>query len=241
MFDDTKLNALLRKIRALKAKADDPSTTEAESLAFAAKVAELLAQHGLEEAQLKTEDQEQVGHEDYVSNWNTSPARRLLVISICRLYMVKPLIRTGKGKPWSLIGKPHNVFMVKEMAAYLIKTTIRVGNEYGRNNPGSNVTDFKRGCFKRLSERLNELHQQQSRAAAPQYTPQGNPGNLPALYHTELQLAQVYIQQHFPNTGTYRRTIKQGVDAAAGRAAGDKISLNQQVSGGRSNHLIGRK
>jgi Protein of unknown function (DUF2786) len=241
--DENKLKTLLDKIRKLKAKADDPSTTEAESLAFAAKVAELLAQHGLEEAQLKVEDQEEVGHEDYVANWNASPARRVLVIAICKLYFVKPLVRSQKGKPWVLIGRKHNIVMVKEMSEYLIKTTLRLSNAYGKTTPGANVIDFRRGCFKRLSERLVDLYDQQAKAAMPQWTPTGNPGNLPALYGHEGKLATAYMQRVFPNVGTLRpQRVKQGWDAMAGRAAGDKISLNRQVGGGgSSSYLLGKK
>jgi hypothetical protein len=241
MQHDTKLEALLRKIRALKAKAEDKGTTEAESLAFAAKVAELLAQHGLEEAQLSVEEQTGVSHEDYVSDWNTSPYRRALAIAVCRLYMVSPLIRSKKGSPWTLVGRQHNIIMVKEMAAYLIKTTIRLSNAYGKINP-KGVVDFRRGCFKRLTERVLELREEQARKAAPEYTPQGNPGNLPALYRNETQLAAAYISQHYGKTGTYKqRSGKYGADAIAGRAAGDSISFNTQVGGGRSNHLLGGK
>lgn len=243
MHDDTKIKALLDKIRKLKAKADDASTTEEESLAFAAKVAELLAQHGLEEAQLATEDQEQLEHEDHVSNWNSSPARRVLVIAICKLYMVTPLVRSAKGQPWTLVGRKHNIFMVKEMSTYLIKTTIRLSNQYGRDFPEGDVIDFRRGCFKRLSERIIEMHWQSVRAAQPVYTPQGNPGNLPALIENEFDLMRGYIQQKFGKLGKLRkqRVRMTTLSGLAGHAAGDKISLNQQVGSGKSNHLIGRK
>jgi Protein of unknown function (DUF2786) len=240
--EDKKTQDLLRKIKALRAKADDASTTEAESLAFASKVAELLAQHGLEEAQLDVNEQEeQIGHEDYISNWNSSPARRKLAIAVCTLYFVKPLIRTKKGAPWSLIGRKHNIAMAKDMTAYLIKTTIRLSNAYGREHPLGNVIDFRRGCFQRLSERIMEMYWEQARKDAPKYNAKGNPENLPALYKSENDLLTAYLRQAFPHTGVYRgKAIKQGSSAWAGRQAGDNISLNQQVGGGRSNHLLGR-
>ena len=240
MHDEAKLAALLKKIRALKAKAEDPSVTEHEALAFTAKVQELLGQYGLEEAQLKVEERTEVGHEDVTANWNNSVARRALIIAICHLYMVSPIIYKH-SKAWSLVGKPHNIIMVKEMAKYLIKTTLRLSNQYGKEHPEANIVDFRRGCFARLAERLNDLRWDQEKQAT-QYTPQGNPGNLPALYENEKQLTKAYISKKWPHTGTYKmRGIKQGWDAQAGRAAGDSISLNRQVAGGRSNHLIGRK
>jgi len=243
--DQTKLDDLLRKIRALKAKAEDPSVSEAEAMLFTAKVAELLAKHGLEEAQLKVEDQAGLGHEQTNEKmWNASPARRALVLAVCTLYMVKTLrYSSGAMKgTWILIGRPHNIIMVKEMSEYLIKTVLRLSNEYGRKNKGANVIDFRRGCFLRVAERLYELQRQQARSAEPVYTPTGNPGNLPALYKNEMELAQAYLRQHWPNAGASKgRAIKQGWDAMAGRAAGDSISLSRQVGGGRSNHLIGKR
>ena len=42
----------------------------------------------------------------------------------------------------------------------------------------------------RLAERLEEMRKQQALAAAPRYTATGNPGNLPALYENEINLAE---------------------------------------------------
>jgi len=234
-------NSLMRKLRALKAKADDKGVTEAEAATYAAKVAELLAAHGLEEAQLKVEDQEQVSHEDYVSNWNSSPAKRTLILAICKLYFIRALVRSKKGQPWTLVGKKHNIIMVKEMAAYLVKTSERLSLAYGRNYPGVNIYDFRRGCYARLSERLLILHIELAGKTQPVYNPQGNPGNLPALYRNEEQLNKIYMNARWTTVPLKKQRIKQGADAAAGRAAGDSISLNRQISGGRSNHLLERK
>lgn len=249
-LDSPKMQDLMRKIRALKAKADDPSTTEAESLAFAAKVAQLLAQHNLDMAQLDVgkEDSDPLGHEDYVSNWNASPARRVLAMAVCKLYNVKPLIRQKPGQPWTLVGRKGNILMVKDMTEYLIKTTLRLANVWAKEqknkmvlNEFANATDFKRGCFKRLSERLLDLYEQTAKAETPVYNG-NNPGNLPALYANEAKLQRIYIDERW-RTGTIRpQRIKQGYSAAAGRAAGDSISLHRQVgAGARSNYMIGKK
>jgi Protein of unknown function (DUF2786) len=237
--DKEKLDKLLDTIRRLKAKADDPGTTEAESMAFAAKVAELLAKHGLEEAQLAVEDQEQMGHlEERMKSWDASPARRTLAWAVCRLYMVYA-IRRPHVKTWALVGRRHNIIMCQDMMDYLVKTVIRLSTQYGKANPGANVIDFRRGCFVRVAERLEELRRQQT-SAAVQWTPTGNPGNLPALYRSELDLAKSYASTRWTIRNTNTR-IKQGWDALAGRKAGDSISLNRQVGGGRSSHLLTHK
>jgi hypothetical protein len=240
-----KIKALLDKIRKLKNKAEDSATTEAESLAFAAKVAELLAQHGLEEAQLEVKDQEAVEHErELMKSWETSGSRRVLAWAVCRLYMVYA-IRHPQQKQWTLVGRKHNIIMVKDMMDYLVKTVLRLGRDYGKERPGADITDFKRGCFMRIAERIEELRMQQIRAAQPAYTAQGNPGNLPALYANELELSKKYYAAHFGGgrlrTSTTR--VKQGWDAMAGRAAGDRVSLSRQVGSGRgrTSHLLTNK
>jgi hypothetical protein len=261
-LNSPKMQDMLRKIRALKAKADDPSTTEAESLAFAAKVAELLGNYDLEEAHLnigKEEEAAPVGHEDYVAknNWNSSPAKRVLVMAVCKLYNVSPLVRSGQGQPWTLVGRKHNIVMVKDMTDYLIKTTVRLSSEYVKaekakmalnvstwslNALAPSAVDFRRGCFKRLAERLHDLYLETARKEQPVYNGT-NPGNLPALYMHEGKLRQAYIGVHWPRAGTMRpQRVKQGYSAMAGRAAGDSISLNKQVGGAaRSNYMIGKK
>jgi len=244
VHDQKKLDALIDKIRKLKAKAEDPSVTEQESLAFTAKVAEMLAEYGLAESQLDTKDQEELSHEENMEKlWNASPARRVLVNAICQLYMVHTLRYTSgyKKGTWVLIGKPHNLIMVKEMSEYLIKTVLRLGRDYKKANPLSNEVDFKRGCFMRIAERIVALRLEQE-TEKPIWKGAGNPGNLPALYANERQLAKDYVRRFYPGSRPGRGTnVKQGFDAAAGRRAGDSVSLNRQVSGGKSHyHLPGK-
>jgi hypothetical protein len=239
--NDPKMNDIMRRIRALKIQAEDKGTTEAEALTFANKVSELLAKYNLEEAQLDLKHQEDIGHEDYASNWNASPARRALAIAVCRLYYVKPLIRRKKGQPWSLVGRKHNIIEAKDMTEYLIRTTLRLGSQWGRVNPGEDIVDFKRGCFARLIERITEMYLAQASSTSPVWKPSGNPGNLPALYRNEEKLMADYVHRVWPHAGIHRAKIIERTGAAiAGRAAGDKISLSRQVSGNNS-HLLPKK
>lgn len=238
---EDKLRALLEKIRKLKAKAEDQSTTEAESLAFAAKVAELLAQHGLEEAQLDVKDQESILHEDEtIKSWNASPARRVLVGCVCRLFMVR-VLRFNSGR-WVLIGRKANIAQSRDMTDYLIATVLRLGKEYAKAHPGANSVDFKRGCFMRISERIEELRRRQSDAEKPQFNDRGNPGNLPALYRNEQALTKAYMDERWRSGKARAARIRQGVDAMAGRAAGDRVSLSRQLGGNaRSNYMLPSK
>lgn len=226
-----RMKDVLRKIKALRAKAEDSGTTEQESLSFAAKVAEMMAEYNLAEAQLDIKEQEigEIGHEDYAANWNNSPARRVLAIAVCKLFGVKPLIRRGKKDAWTLIGRKHNIIQVQEMTAYLIQTTVRLSNQWKKTSTFGNHIDFRRGCFQRLAERIMDLYWKQAREQA-KWTPTGNPGNLPALYQNEDKLMDGYAKARWNPRPMRAQRIKHGMDAHAGRKAAETISLNQQVS-----------
>lgn len=241
-IDEKKLADLMRKIRALKAKAEDPSTTEEESMAFAAKVAEMMSQYGLEEAQLVVEEQSGIEHTDEVNGyWSQSPYRKALLRAVCTLYHVTALSYRHDKTRWTLVGRKHNVIIAKEMTEYLLKTTIRLSNEYARKTPGGNNIDFRRGCMIRLAERIHEIYRAQA-GGDKVYNPQGNPGNLPALYASEEDLIQRYMREKFGKIGMARKsTLKYGVHGMAGRKAADGISLNAQMGNASKSHLLGKK
>jgi hypothetical protein len=239
VYERDREKALFQRIRALRAKAEHANTSEAESMIFMAKVTELMQEHGLAEAQLSVEEQEGVNHEEVEANWSASPARKAMLFAVCALYMVRALHYAGT-KRWVFVGRPANVIMAKEMAEYLLKTTVRLSNQYKKQTGGNNI-DFRRGCFARLTERLFELKRNQTSGEAT-YTKTGNPSNLPALYANEVNLLEEYMRKAFPHTKTMRRSaIRYGADGMAGRTAGDGISLNQQVANGGSVRLIGKK
>jgi hypothetical protein len=240
--NDKTLDELLRKIRALKAKAEDSSVTEAEAAIFMAKVAELLARHGLEEASLRVEEQAPITSErETISEWSSSPARRQLAAAVCRLYMVRPVTSGPGKKEWTLVGRKANLIIVRDMMSYLVRTTLRMSNQYAKETGGDRI-DFRRGCFTRLADRVNDLYHQQKRQAAPAWTPSGNPNNLPALYETEKSLIDSELQKLFPKLRWHKaKPVRIGRDGLMGQRAGDGISLSPQVGGGRGNLMIGRK
>lgn len=234
---------LARKIRALMAKANDKSVGEHEAAAFMNKVQELLVQNGLSMGDVKQEDVEQgdIEGQTYRERWK-SPSRRNLLRAVCRYYMCEAVSPHKNGGMWTIIGRPHNVTVAIEMTDYLIKTTVRLSGAYGRANIGVNVIDFRKGCMGRLCERL-QAEMQRAKASAPEYRPNGNPGNLPALFKSEAKLVDEFMRK---SIGGLRfkpaRPIKAGQDAAAGRAAGDTVSLHGQVGQQRAGRvLIGRE
>lgn len=229
---------LVRTIQALMAKARDPSVTEAEAIAYSEKAQELLAKHNIAMADVsgagaKVEDD--MGGTSLQERWK-SESRKQLLRAVCRFYMCEA-IGPGRGGPkiWTIVGRPVNVQVALDMTDYLISTTIRLSNQYGRANRGLgvNVIDFRRGCMARLAERLNEMRREQQ-AKTPEYQPNGNPGNLPALFRSEHEIARAWMKQHMNVSFGKTKSIKEGFDAANGRAAAEKIGLNTQVGGGRT-------
>lgn len=228
---------LARKIRALMAKANDPSVTEAEAASYAAKVQELLVKNGLSMQDVAEPDVERgdVGsysHDEKQHRW-TSPSRRALLRSVCRFYMCEAISPARGQKEWKIVGRPHNVDVAVSMTNYLVGTTIRLSNQWSRST-GGNVIDFRKGCMMRLTERLDEMREQQKQKEAPKWNG-SNPGNLPALFVSESTLVKNFMREKMNIRFTMSRPIRGGVEGmAAGRRAGSEMSLHGQVGhGGR--------
>lgn len=226
---------LARKIRALMAKANDKSVTEAEAAAYAAKVQELLVKNGLSMSDVKKDDEVErgdVGRQEFAEAWK-SPSRKQLLRAVCRFYMCEAIGPAYKGGAWNIVGRPHNVAVAVEMTDYLIKTTVRLSNQWARAEPMRNAIDFRKGCMARLCERLNEMRAEQAQQKA-EYRPDGNPGNLPALFVSERTAIGLFIKRAMPNVRyTSARPIRGGADGmSAGRSAAAGISLHSQVGGG---------
>lgn len=232
---------LARKIRALMAKANDPSVTEHEAASYAAKVQELLVKNGLAMADVRKDDETEkgeIGLQRFKEVWK-SPARKALLRAVCRYYMCEAVSPGRSGMDWTIIGRPHNVVVAIEMTDYLINTTIRLSNAYGRANIGANKIDFRRGCMLRLAERLiHELVAQRSQKQ--EYKSDGNPGNLPALFVSEEKQVKQFMHSKMDIQYKAGRSIKQGSDAERGREAANGIGLNRQVGGGAGRLAIGK-
>lgn len=244
---DKKMDDLLRRIRALRAKAEK-TDNEHEAAAFAAKARQLLAEHDLEEAQLDVSSAppNDVEHHPSVRDWNQSPARRMLAGAVCRLYDVRALIANKRSDGLILVGRRASIVMVKEMMEYLVTTTIRLSRKWAKENlaPDREMIDFRRGCFDRLRERVLELKQNQD-AEKPVYTPRGNPQNLPAVYARDREIVEARVRQLYPSLTRVKQKINVGATGLThGRAAGDTIGLHRQIEGGGSGGvagLIGKK
>lgn len=232
-------DALIKKLRALRAKANDRSVTEAEAAAYAAKVQELLTTHGLAMSDLGSEQTEEESVGQKTHDWSGSPARQVLLRAVCRFYMCTAVGPGNAGGAWTIVGRPTSVMVALDMFDYLLKTVIRLSNEYHRTTPGANKIDWRRGCMGRLAERLEELRRAEE-AKPKEYRANGNPGNLPALFASESQLVRSYMAANMNTVRGRPTSLKQGQDAARGRAAADGIGLHRQVGGAGGRLAIGK-
>lgn len=230
---------LIAKIRALMAKANDKSGTEAEAALFAAKVQELLVANNLSMEHLREENTDSVGDTELPAARWQSPARRKLLRAVCGYYMCNAIAPYDKDDTWSIIGRPANAIVAVEMTDYLITTVVRLSNQHKRAT-GGNAIDFRRGAMLRLAVRLIEMTLA-AQKQKPTYAANGNPSNLPALFSTEIALIDKFAKDKYnPQSETARR-MKLGADAVAGMLAAEDIGLNTQVRTGAGRLAIGKK
>lgn len=222
---------IMRKIRLLMAKAQG-TNNEHEAASFAAKVQELLLEHGLAVSDIGTADpsapREKVEQHDTPGsgkNFLKSPARKALLFSVCRFYMCQ-FMRYGSERV-VIIGKKSNAEVAASMMIYLLEQTIRLSNRYGREHELSMtaVTDFRKGCMLRLCDRLDKLRYERELAARQ---PSTNPGNLPAVFASETEQVKAYMATLKVKVGRPLK-IQEGQHAMAGRSAAERISLAPQV------------
>lgn len=249
------LDAMTAKIEKLLAKANDPSTTEAESLAFTAKVQELLLAHNISMSDLNkganaAKDMVELRYDMAIAQpWRIQLAAQLSKLYFCRIYTSQWLDEKNlKLKPtFVFVGRSCNATVAMSMFDYLIKTINRFANEYlgtleseggkGKRFNGrchNAVRDeFRRGCAVRLLWRiqamLNEIEQKPTES-----------GNAMVIYSTELTLVDDHLETLKLNKGK-QTTIKTGVDAyAAGMQKGATISLHGQVTAEGKKEAIAR-
>lgn len=244
--------ALIEKLRKLRAKALDASLSEEESALYAAKVAELLAAHGLEMSVLEEKDrQDHVVHE-MAEMMYADPWRRSLLVATCELYFCFSFgdswydeksgkVRRGR----TIVGRPHNIVTAREMYAYLEQTTLRLARDYVQNHDGPfteydeyeddeprEITaraaqiGFERGCGERLASRLRTMKWDMMERKPKDQAVSG----LPMLYKTELELSEQYARDKFSLKNARRSGSSINSHGRAGARAADGVGLSPQVA-----------
>lgn len=248
----TEQEALIERIRKLKAKAEDPSVTEAEAALYAAKVAELLQQYNLSEAAIEIDEQkEEVGEQTFgIGSSGVNPWAHQLSSMVAKLYFCSVYLRPVPFKQainFVFVGKPHNIDVAKSMFEYLVKTINRLANEYA-NSPAAMVqpgysfvrarNGFQRGASARMQSRIWVLYKEQAQANKPQRSDKGNPSNLPALYEDEESLIKAYMASLGLRNKRGGGSDTSGAHAAQGYNRAGSISMNGQIGGSSSSKLL---
>jgi len=234
-------DGIAKKIRALLAKARG-TENEHEATMFAAKAAELLQTHNLAEADLGGEDASEALIQRTVHSVDWNPWRMDVVQALAELYFSKIYltreIHAGKlRRAVVLVGRPHNLDVVESMHEYLVKTTQRLAKEAYRDR--REVLQFEKGCGTRLAQRIREMAAR-ARTPAPQIAHQPGASNLPALYKTELQLAQNIVDQICGGSKARASGHKGGGSAVrAGANAANSVNLGAQIGGRGGARMLG--
>lgn len=224
--------AIMDKIAKLLAKAKG-TTNENEAAIFAAKAAELLAEHNLTEAMVAAREANRDPIGEYLYEGRIADRFRELILMGCaQLYFCK-LTKSSNGRRYTMYGREHNARVAAAMSEYLIATVKRLAREYSPSRVDQR--DFRKGAGLRLYERLKELYKANMAPVA------ASGSNLPALYNSEAQAVQEYINKQLgPLRSQKARPMRMGYGAMMGRAAADKISLNTQLGAEkRASRMIG--
>lgn len=223
------------KIAKLLAKAEG-TDNEHEAEAFMAKVHQLLAEHNIAMAELKTpESNSPVGEITFEYRGHNQPWLRTLWGQTARLYFCD-MFYTANGKHvvFHLIGTEDNVTTALGMARYFTDSVFKQAKKYRSENPGvtgKEIDSFKRGCAFRLTHRIHQKREEED--VDPTAPPEEyNPSNLPAIYDQTSKEVEAYIQENHPNlvTRSAKVTIGDPDAYSRGREAGNRIGLDKQVS-----------
>jgi Protein of unknown function (DUF2786) len=211
---------------------------EHEALAAMEMASRLMAQHNIElatvEAEKKRADEPTV-EERFPALGNARKWGRTVWGAVARLNFCQYFYHAGAGDTDRnfLIGTKANITATKVMIDYLIATIERLSRETP-TIPDTERRAFCLGAAMRVAQRLDELMEQRKKGEQKStVTSTGN--NLPALaslYQQHKQKNEQAYQHLHPGhritSGTASKTRNWGA-FDRGRAAGDTISLNQQV------------
>lgn len=235
MTQSDKLQAILKKIRALRARAADAASTEAEAAIAARKAAELLDAHNISVTELdvradgitaEQHGRQRKGYADELFAW--IGVERFCGVCVLRKY-------DGRAE---VIGAPADVetaLYFLDLVAAACASTWRAYQrtpEYRRRadweGPRKVATAFRRGVAVRCGERLSAM------AAERDTAPEASGSR--ALVPVKNQLIADYLQAK----GYSLKSVNARVNSSAfhdGKRAGEGVSLARGIGVARSGTL----
>lgn len=226
--------ALIRKIAALMAKANDKGVTENEAASYLQKALDMLAKHNIEQSELNINTQDEVNIDETFHSvpvdvsWFSRLAAQVAKMYFCRLYMSERFI-DGRKSPqhyYVFVGKVHHREIAISMYEYLMKTINRLANEYGGTIKQRN--EFKKGAALRLVYRIYTINEANEKVNV---TPSQGSTNLPALYSTELALADQFLSDRKFRQARKRTFNTSNAAFYDGAKAANGININNQLNG----------
>ncbi len=242
------MDSVIGKVKKLLVLAE--RGTEYEAAIAAAKAQTLLMQHNIDLSQIdpgerQVDEQVQEWLLEAMSRrqiWKGNLAHAIAEANFCRMWWLGPDIK--------LVGKAHNVEIARHLYIYLVEAVERVTKEalaVERDNyrdtfhlmrPRAWANSFRLGCTHRLCNRLLEQKQRMEAEGLPE----AKVSALTCLeaYSRESEVLSRWIaRQQIQLGGKVKSQAKTSLSGyQAGKAAGDSIRLNRQISARYSTRLL---
>jgi hypothetical protein len=250
-MNDSLKEKLIEKIRKLLALAG--SSNEHEAALAAEKAQAMLAEYNLSLADIDDDKESDDFVIDKELENDSFPWKRQVAVMVAKLYFCtyfftqfkrfvnQRIVRLDRH---NFVGAQHNIAVTKAMFVYLVATVERLAQEGGRQVPSSEREAYRRAfmwaCTHRLSRRIAERIAA-ARAGMGIKTESGN--TLPALanlYDQAEQSLKNFLDGNVGKLKTAKRggKISSAQGAEDGRAAGDRIGLDTQLTGKAAAHLL---
>jgi hypothetical protein len=236
--------ALLRKVRGLLAKAEDPAATPAEAEVFSAKAEELMAKYAIDaaliDARSDTREKPEARRFDIDPGYNLPKATMWAVIAQAhRCKVVRH--RTGRRTAVTVVGYPSDIDVVELLFTSLSLQAANGMIAASRERPWLSAgevrsfrTSFLYGFASTVQRRLEEIRRRTEAEAVS-----SEPSTALVLRDRSQDVEQLYADM-FPSLGKARATANNGAGFRVGRAAGERADLNQTRVGGSRTAIGGR-
>lgn len=238
MSDTTLPDNVLTKIRKLLALAADKRGNEHECAVAAEMAQSILAQYGLEMAQLgdvvnddPASKRAKVSHDrSAMYNYQRVLMEHVAKTHFCRYFTVEEFAesfgKTRKVRRHQLLGRSINVQAATMVYDYLIDTMDRLLPWQGMEKRGKNALAWLDGCSSRLGERLDQKRrdmeaeserkkqEEATRSRHPSAAPAGNALVLADAYGSEDDLNTDFMYGYEPGTTARNRAAHEAEYAA---------------------------
>ena len=232
------------KLRKLLELAEHPNTNANEAANAAALAAKLSIMHNIEldSVRLKSQNKEFVS---VLSTWHYSPrdAAGVIVMSqwVAQLFGCKILLAGSSSRRYIwFYGQKHNVDMCNSWSKYLIDSCARANREHARDAKRATFAEREdaRSAFRyafnvAVATRLREKLEAMKKEGVQEGSSSGTALVVSNWFEQERKEVQEFIDNNVQisnKTVSTRSVAIEGRAIAAGREAGNKVSLHDQVS-----------